>query len=91
MDWIAFVLSVVAALLNALKNKWCWIWYLVSNVAWVIFAFTSNQSPLLLSNLVFFLINCLGLYNWWKSPKTINEIHPLQQRPACHVDPKPRV
>ena len=77
MDWFALVVSVIAAFLNARKQRWCWIFYLVSNVAWVWFAFTTKQNPLLATNIMFAGINVYGLIQWWK---------PVQPKPEPKKD-----
>jgi hypothetical protein len=67
--------SIVGALMLAMKSKysaWAWPLWIVSNLAWMAYAFQlpSPGLGLIVQNLVFAGINILGTWRWLVSPCT---------------------
>lgn len=70
IDVIATAASIIGAILTA-SGKPSWMpasltVYIIGSVFWGIYAFQTNQMPLLVLNVVFILIEGWGLYKWRK-------------------------
>ena len=74
MDWIALILSVVAVWLNARKQIACWFLYLLSNIAWAFFAFSTKQPALFAMQGIFFALN---IYAWFKWRPRSKHVEPM--------------
>ena len=65
MDWIGLVLQVIGMVLNAKKNIMVWPCWILSNVAFGIYASQTNQASIVILNVIFFAFNVYGLWSWW--------------------------
>lgn len=64
---IGLTTGVIGALFIAMNMNMFIIGYtlfLISSVAWVIYAFRTSQTNLMILNTVFGIINAIGLYNF---------------------------
>ena len=64
LEWIATGLSIVGALLNAYQNiegfyVWC-----IANVIWVLLGFKKKMWGLVVTFIIFSIINILGILHW---------------------------
>jgi nicotinamide mononucleotide transporter len=67
LDWLGFALTLLSIILSARKNIWCWPVGLLGGVAWTIYALHPFQQALLVSQIVF---GILEIYGWWKWSST---------------------
>lgn len=61
--------GIVGALLLAWRGKWAawaWVLWVVSAAAWMVFAATIGSVWMLAQQAVFFAINVLGIYRWFR-------------------------
>lgn len=66
-DTLGSAFGIVGALLLAWKGRlaaWAWVLWIVSSIAWVVFALSIGNKPLLAQQSVFAVINMLGVYRW---------------------------
>lgn len=59
--------GVVGALMLAIKNRfspWAWPVWMVSNIAWIVWALSAHAYGTLIQQLVFLVINCVGTWHW---------------------------
>lgn len=64
---VATVTGVTAALLLALNLDMFFIAYLLflsSSILWSVFAYNTNNNQLLVMNIIFSVINTIGVYNF---------------------------
>ena len=66
MEWIALILSLVGILLNAAKIIYCWPVWLLSDIAWGIYARKKKLSALFYLQFLFGLANIWGWWMWSK-------------------------
>ncbi len=73
-EWVGCVFGLLGAFLLATNSKlssWGFIAFLISNVAWIIFASAKNSDGLLLQQAGFTLTSLLGVYRWRRPLKGI--------------------
>jgi hypothetical protein len=66
-QWMGSALGIVGALLLALNTPWSaygWISFLLSNFAWILFAYRKQLWSMLVMQLVFTGTSVLGIYQW---------------------------
>ena len=66
-QWLGSALGIIGALLLALKTPWSpygWVSFLLSNFAWIIFAYRQHVWSMLVMQLVFTGTSVLGIYRW---------------------------
>lgn len=59
--------GICGALMLAIKNRfspWAWPVWIVSNIAWIAWAISTNAYGVLTQQLVFLVINCIGMRQW---------------------------
>jgi len=66
MDWIASSLSIVGIYLNAKKNIYCWYFWVLSSLIWIIYSIKTGQIPLAILWIVFFVADIYGYFEWKK-------------------------
>jgi nicotinamide riboside transporter PnuC len=69
IDWIVAVMSIAGVITNILKNKWCFVLWFISNVAWIII---DIQKEMYAQAAVFFVyaVTCIwGFIQWSKEEK----------------------
>lgn len=79
LEWIGSICGIAGAVLMARKNRTSALAYplwIVSSVALVLFAMKTKHSGLFLQQLVFTIINSVGLYHWIVKPALANQGHP---------------
>jgi len=64
IEWSATTLSLVGAVLNAKQLIAGFIFWIVANVLWILFAYKNRHWGLLFMNFIFMLINLFGIYTW---------------------------
>lgn len=64
VEWSATTLSLVGAILNAKQLIYGFLFWIVANILWIIFALKHRHWGLLFMNFVFMLINIFGIYTW---------------------------
>lgn len=66
ISWVAFILSLIGAILMVLKSRTSWYYFLGANVFWIVYALNPLQMPLILESLMFMVVNFYGLKYWKK-------------------------
>jgi hypothetical protein len=64
-DWVACAFALMGSLLLAVRcrvSAWGWVGFLVSNLAWIVYAIATGSSSLLAQNLGFTVTNLIGIY-----------------------------
>lgn len=67
--WIAPAATMIAAMMTAANlgarfTGWGFVVFLVGSIAWVVVAFTSDQTNLLATNAFLCLVNLTGIWRW---------------------------
>lgn len=71
MDSIGALTASIGALLLAMNGKqarYGWWLFLVSNIAWSVYAVREEVYSLLMQEIVYLVINFVGLWQWWFKP-----------------------
>jgi len=71
MDSIGALTASIGALLlavNGSQAKYGWWLFLVSNIAWSVYAVQEGIYTLLMQEAVYLVINIVGLWQWWGKP-----------------------
>ncbi len=66
-QWMGSALGIAGALLLAMNTEWStygWISFLLSNVAWILFAYRKQLWSMLVMQLCFSCTSVLGIYQW---------------------------
>ena len=66
-EWMGSALGIAGALILAMHTKWSaygWIIFLLSNFAWIVFAYRTRLRSMLVMQLVFTGTSVLGIYQW---------------------------
>lgn len=67
--WVASCITIVCAIVLALDGhapmRWLFVGWSVSNTLWVFYGWRINSMSLLSSQLVFCLIDVVGMYHYW--------------------------
>ena len=66
LSWIAFMLTVICMILTILKMQLTWYVGLLSCVIWFAYAWNTNQTALMLCQLMFAPLNVWGIIAWKK-------------------------
>jgi nicotinamide riboside transporter PnuC len=67
IGYLAFALNVIGNVLLAHKNILGWAVRLVTNVAWIVYAWQiEDGGPVVFNHAAFVLINLYGMVQWWK-------------------------
>lgn len=67
VDWIGSLWGSAGALILAFNVSWSgWGWcaFLVSNIAWIVYAWRTHQRSLLYQQAVFTATTLVGIWNW---------------------------
>lgn len=64
-EWLWPLFGILGTLLIALKNKWGWICYIISNTAAIIFLLSHKTYVPLTQYAVYMVLNGIGIYKWW--------------------------
>jgi len=65
LDWVACGFALVGSLLLAVRcrvSAWGWVGFLLSNLAWIVYAIATSTSSLLAQNLGFTVTSLIGIY-----------------------------
>lgn len=65
LDWVACGFALAGSLLLAVRcrvSAWGWVSFLLSNLAWIVYAIATGTSSLLAQNLGFTLTSLIGIY-----------------------------
>ena len=63
-DWFGVVFAIVALILNADRNIYCWPCYMVSAVFMAIHFIPKKEYPFLLLLVVYFCLDIWAWYSW---------------------------
>jgi hypothetical protein len=66
-QWMGSALGITGALLLAMNTPWSaygWVSFLLSNFAWILFAYRNRVWSMLVMQLVFTGTSVLGIYRW---------------------------
>ncbi|MBG6083090.1 hypothetical protein [Rubrivivax gelatinosus] len=73
LDFIGFLFgvsgSIALALNRPMLSRAAWLLYLVSNCAWIAYAFNRGESWLLQQSIFFLLTSVLGAWKWIVVPR----------------------
>lgn len=67
MEWSAALTGIAGAALLAIRCRWSpmgWLFFLASNVFWILYAFQTAAHGLLIQQLVFTATSLVGVYRW---------------------------
>ena len=65
LDWVACGFALTGSLLLAVRcrvSAWGWVGFLLSNIAWIVYAIATGTSSLLAQNLGFTVTSLIGIY-----------------------------
>lgn len=68
-EWIGAAFGIIGAVLVAAKidiSKWGFVLFLISNLLIGVYAYVAGASGVLVMQVVYGLINVVGLYRWLK-------------------------
>lgn len=66
------VAGIAGALMLALNNRyssWAWPVWVASNIAWIVYALDHHSYGFLVQQIVFTVINLVGIRKWFSKPK----------------------
>ena len=66
-ELLGAVTGIFGALLLAWRGRlaaWAWVLWIVSSIAWIVYALNVWSIPMLTQQMVFAAINTLGVYRW---------------------------
>ncbi len=66
IEWTAFILSVIGIILNAKKNSYCWIFWIISCLLWIPHSFIIKEWAMLVTWITFLFADIYGWYSWRK-------------------------
>lgn len=67
LDTLGAITGVLGAVVMAIESKYskyAFPLWIVSSVAWIAYALSTDQLPLLNQQIVYFVINVIGLWSW---------------------------
>ena len=67
-DWIGSITGLIGAAILALNLPWSaigWLFFLVSNAAWFIYAMRKNMTALVAMQTGFALTTMIGIWRWF--------------------------
>jgi hypothetical protein len=65
LDWVACALALAGSLLLAVRcrvSAWGWVGFLLSDLAWIVYAIATGTLSLLAQNLGFIVTSLIGIY-----------------------------
>lgn len=72
-DFVGFVFGAIGAALLALNrpalSRWGFVFFLGSNVAWILYALAKDEQWLLLQTVVFSATSVVGVWQWFMKPQ----------------------
>ncbi len=68
IEWAATVASIVGAVMNAQLNIWGFYVFMLGNCFWISFSIKHRHWGLLVTQLLFFVLNVYGVYVWARAP-----------------------
>lgn len=80
MDWIGAVFGILGSVVlahNSRISKYGFVLYLVSNIAWIIYAMVTSQWAILAQTLMFAVISVYGIYRWFWACRLKIAIQPV--------------
>jgi nicotinamide riboside transporter PnuC len=66
--WVGTITGIIGALLIAFNfelSKFGYLFFLVSSTTWLVQAKQNNDKALMLINIVFTVVNIIGIINWF--------------------------
>jgi hypothetical protein len=63
-DWIAMVLSVASLWMLGSRKRNGFVIMAVGNAAWIIYGALAGNLPIIISNIIFVVLNLRGYFNW---------------------------
>ncbi len=64
LDIVAIAITITGVIFNFFKNPMSWVCWMVANV-WIIY-FYGTDEKIIYMWMIFFILNCIGLYKWLK-------------------------
>lgn len=68
-EFINMCLSLVGAILNVLKNKWGFAFWIVGNISWLVYGFITKQYYFMFQYFIFAITATWGFIAWMKDDK----------------------
>ncbi len=69
IDWMAMSATLFAVWMLGNKNKYGFVFFIISNILWMIVGVLTQSSAILVGNFIFLLINLRGFLKWLKKEK----------------------
>ena len=66
IQYFAAVVSLVGVILNIKKSRWGFLFYSISTISWILWAFPQKAWGLVATQLVFLVMNVVGFKAWSK-------------------------
>lgn len=66
IQWIALPFSIIGIILNAKKNKLCWVLMSIGSILWVGDSVATHQWPVTMLFSIYLLLNIYGWHEWSK-------------------------
>ena len=71
-SWIATFLSFLGIILNAKKIIWCWLFYILGSIFWILIAVFEINYPQIVLWTIFLGSNIYGWRQWYLDEKVKN-------------------
>lgn len=71
LGFAAFLANVAGNLMLAWQTIWGWVVRLVAISLWFAYGYEEASMPLLVNGVVFFVINCFGLWKWRRDRRKV--------------------
>jgi len=67
--WVGLVLVVIGAICAAYKNNWCWTFYSISAILWLIVFIQTKQVAFSIYEVIMLGLNLFAFLKWRKNEK----------------------
>jgi uncharacterized membrane protein YfcA len=88
LDWLALFLGAVGSVLWAHNGRWAKyasVWWLVSSLLWIVFAWLHGLPALGLRDFLGVSIALYGCYRWLQPRKREVRVHRTPKQPAAEL------
>ncbi len=65
LEAISALLGISGAILNVLKNKWGFVFWVIGNILWVVYGFMTKQYFFMIQYIVFASVAIWGFKRWY--------------------------
>lgn len=80
ISWIITFLCIVGSLLNAWKNRWCFLFWSIGNIAWLVIDLMSHNYSRAVLDIFQQIVTTYGAFCWRKDD--LNDESKTKDEPA---------